>query len=146
MLYQLSYSRNFVCHDCTPDLPHYINKVVSRKNRRHRLPGIVKACLVGEDGFEPPKSRDSRFTVCPIWPLWNSPDFLNARQIPGFALLEALFVEERAASEMTSLMRALSASRYEDCRLHMSFALNPHESKLSCGFMSKSNFNAVQSR
>ena len=30
-------------------------------------------CFVGEDGFEPPKSRDSRFTVCPIWPLWNSP-------------------------------------------------------------------------
>ena len=29
--------------------------------------------FVGEDGFEPPKSRDSRFTVCPIWPLWNSP-------------------------------------------------------------------------
>ena len=28
---------------------------------------------VGADGFEPPKSRDSRFTVCPIWPLWNTP-------------------------------------------------------------------------
>ena len=22
------------------------------------------------DGFEPPKARASRFTVCPIWPLW----------------------------------------------------------------------------
>ncbi len=28
---------------------------------------------VGADGFEPPKSKDSRFTVCPIWPLWNTP-------------------------------------------------------------------------
>ena len=28
---------------------------------------------VGEDGFEPPKSKDNRFTVCPIWPLWYSP-------------------------------------------------------------------------
>ena len=28
---------------------------------------------VGKDGFEPPKSKDSRFTVCPIWPLWNLP-------------------------------------------------------------------------
>ena len=31
--------------------------------------------LVGADGFEPPKSKDSRFTVCPIWPLWKTPIF-----------------------------------------------------------------------
>ena len=30
---------------------------------------------VGADGFEPPKSKDSRFTVCPIWPLWKTPLF-----------------------------------------------------------------------
>ena len=29
---------------------------------------------VGKDGFEPPKSKDSRFTVCPIWPLWYLPN------------------------------------------------------------------------
>ena len=29
--------------------------------------------LVGGDGFEPPKSKDNRFTVCPIWPLWKPP-------------------------------------------------------------------------
>ena len=29
--------------------------------------------FVGKDGFEPPKSKDSRFTVCPIWPLWYLP-------------------------------------------------------------------------
>ena len=29
---------------------------------------------VGTDGFEPPKVKTSRFTVCPIWPLWNMPD------------------------------------------------------------------------
>ena len=28
---------------------------------------------VGGDGFEPPKSKDDRFTVCPIWPLWKPP-------------------------------------------------------------------------
>ena len=28
---------------------------------------------VGGDGFEPPKSKDNRFTVCPIWPLWKPP-------------------------------------------------------------------------
>ena len=32
--------------------------------------------VVGADGFEPPKSKDSRFTVCPIWPLWNTPGYL----------------------------------------------------------------------
>ena len=30
---------------------------------------------VGADGFEPPKVKTSRFTVCPIWPLWNTPNF-----------------------------------------------------------------------
>ena len=29
--------------------------------------------FVGKEGFEPPKSKDSRFTVCPIWPLWYLP-------------------------------------------------------------------------
>ena len=28
---------------------------------------------MGDDGFEPPKSNDNRFTVCSIWPLWKSP-------------------------------------------------------------------------
>ena len=31
--------------------------------------------FVGADGFEPPKVKTSRFTVCPIWPLWNTPNF-----------------------------------------------------------------------
>ena len=31
------------------------------------------ALLVGKEGFEPPKSYDSRFTVCPSWPLWYFP-------------------------------------------------------------------------
>ena len=32
---------------------------------------------VGSDGFEPPKVKTSRFTVCPIWPLWYSPKILS---------------------------------------------------------------------
>ncbi len=28
--------------------------------------------LVEEGGFGPPKSKDNRFTVCPLWPLGNS--------------------------------------------------------------------------
>ena len=32
---------------------------------------------VGGDGFEPPKSKDNRFTVCPIWPLWKPPKFCS---------------------------------------------------------------------
>ncbi len=29
--------------------------------------------LVGEDGFGPSKLNSNRFTVCPLWPLGNSP-------------------------------------------------------------------------
>ena len=31
--------------------------------------------LVGAGGFEPPKLKSNRFTVCPIWPLWNAPNY-----------------------------------------------------------------------
>ena len=34
---------------------------------------------VGKDGFEPPKAKASRFTVCPIWPLWNLPSLFLRR-------------------------------------------------------------------
>ena len=37
---------------------------------------VCVGLLVGEDGFEPPKVKTSRFTVCPIWPLWYSPKIL----------------------------------------------------------------------
>ena len=36
-------------------------------------------CLVGADGFEPPKVKTSRFTVCPIWPLWNTPNVIISK-------------------------------------------------------------------
>ena len=37
--------------------------------------------LVGAGGFEPPKLKSSRFTVCPHWPLGNTPiySFLQSR-------------------------------------------------------------------
>ena len=37
------------------------------------LPLIFLCKKVGADGFEPPKTYVSRFTVCPIWPLWYTP-------------------------------------------------------------------------
>ena len=39
-------------------------------------PACGRSCFwgVGRGGFEPPKSCDSRFTVCPSWPLWYLPN------------------------------------------------------------------------
>jgi len=40
---------------------------------------------VGRRGFEPLKSKDSGFTVRPIWPLWNLPPIikkLNGANLP----------------------------------------------------------------
>ena len=39
------------------------------------MPAFAKATAgdVGRRGFEPLKSKDSGFTVRPIWPLWNLP-------------------------------------------------------------------------
>ena len=45
---------------------------ITFKIKFHNAP--QKICkMVGDDGFEPPKSNDNRFTVCSIWPLWKSP-------------------------------------------------------------------------
>ena len=45
---------------------------------------------VGKDGFEPPKSKDSRFTVCPIWPLWYLPNLLSKNNSFSASFLEPL--------------------------------------------------------
>ena len=52
-----------------PELPRPL--LPNRKGKEQTA--IVCSFVVGKDGFEPPKSKDSRFTVCPIWPLWNLP-------------------------------------------------------------------------
>ena len=52
-------------------------------------------CKVGRGGFEPPKSKDNRFTVCPSWPLWYLPAFQFLKELP--LLLKAkscLFLRE----------------------------------------------------
>ena len=36
---------------------------------------------VGRDGFEPPKVKTSRFTVCPIWPLWYLPGLIGKKRL-----------------------------------------------------------------
>ena len=61
MLYQLSYFRNF-------------RFSAGLRFRPFGGGGDGPADYVGGDGFEPPKSKDSRFTVCPIWPLWYPPE------------------------------------------------------------------------
>ena len=55
---------------------------------------------VGGDGFEPPKSKDNRFTVCPIWPLWKPPVFIEhpAFQPPWRASLDDCFRLSSAGS------------------------------------------------
>ena len=52
----------------------------TRRKRKIRTPlqseiGSDFSCLVGAGGFEPPKLKSSRFTVCPHWPLGNTPRF-----------------------------------------------------------------------
>ena len=49
---------------------HFLKEVYINKKNKDAI-----CFLVGADGFEPPKSKDSRFTVCPIWPLWKTPIF-----------------------------------------------------------------------
>gem|GEM_PF-286804 len=54
---------------------HYTKKFSFSPQDLARIPLIPFWGLVGSDGFEPPKRLRSRFTVCPIWPLWKLPKF-----------------------------------------------------------------------
>ena len=64
MLYQLSYFRK--------NKPHQSSFLCPQETLQ---PQPVRQ--VGRDGFEPPKAYASRFTVCPIWPLWYLPNIFN---------------------------------------------------------------------
>ena len=58
-------------------------KKTAHEMKRERK--IMSENVVGEGGFEPPKLKSNRFTVCPLWPLGNSPltysDILPAKPI-----------------------------------------------------------------
>ena len=56
---------------------------------------IQDSYIVGADGFEPPKSKDSRFTVCPIWPLWKTPvvSFCAAKVVIYFDKTKSPFLK-----------------------------------------------------
>ncbi len=54
--------------------------------------------FVGTDGFEPPKAYASRFTVCPIWPLWYIPFSLFFQLIVSpkeFAKVDVFFISAK---------------------------------------------------
>ena len=59
---------------------------------------LLPQFFVGKDGFEPPKSKDSRFTVCPIWPLWYLP-FCTLKSISILSL--SSFVSQLRCKDTT---------------------------------------------
>ena len=56
----------------TPPLRRFANFQIKQKLQ---YPVRILEFLVGAGGFEPPKLKSSRFTVCPHWPLGNTPIF-----------------------------------------------------------------------
>ena len=59
---------------------------------------------VGADGFEPPKSKDSRFTVCPIWPLWKTPVSKASAKVHIFFQTAKCFAEKSYFKEKVCLV------------------------------------------
>ena len=75
VLYRLSYFRMFFEHSVLSAAPQH--KQASAFGS-HLIPQVrLPFPEVGGDGFEPPKSKDNRFTVCPIWPLWKPPSMFS---------------------------------------------------------------------
>lgn len=66
-------------------------KIVSKiKETANRLQMPIYSCflLVEGDGFEPSKSIDNRFTVCPLWPLGNPSVLTIYGDLEGFRTLD----------------------------------------------------------
>ena len=70
MLYQLSYFRKIFDFAALSDCTRHSSSELGSALVGTTIPLVF---LVGKDGFEPPKAYASRFTVCPIWPLWYLP-------------------------------------------------------------------------
>ena len=76
MLYQLSYFRKNI-----PYQSHPFPRAVFRRHPGPSNSNRHSVFLVGSDGFEPPKAYASRFTVCPIWPLWYLPLLFSREEL-----------------------------------------------------------------
>ena len=72
---------------------------------------LLPQFFVGKDGFEPPKSKDSRFTVCPIWPLWYLP-FCTLKSISILSL-----------SSFVSQLRCKDTTIFVNSKQNLSFLL-----------------------
>ena len=59
---------------CCSNPPAFVS-FTRTQNKKLQRSSYVEAFLVGAGGFEPPKLKSSRFTVCPHWPLGNTPRF-----------------------------------------------------------------------
>ena len=82
------------------------------QNKKLQRNSYVEAFLVGAGGFEPPKLKSSRFTVCPHWPLGNTPIFFS-QSVPDCLYILPLprgFVKFFAANYFAG-MRAASSQK-----------------------------------
>ena len=82
MLYQLSYFRKIFDFAALSGCTRHSSSELGSALVGTTIPLVF---LVGKDGFEPPKAYASRFTVCPIWPLWYLPlSFLRCKDTTNF--------------------------------------------------------------
>ena len=85
-------------------------KVITKQKLQY--PVRILEFLVGAGGFEPPKLKSSRFTVCPHWPLGNTPIFFS-QSVPDCLYILPLprgFVKFFAANYFAG-MRAASSQK-----------------------------------
>ena len=69
-----------------------------QKNKKLWRNQYARAFLVGAGGFEPPKLKSSRFTVCPHWPLGNTPKSILSRKPTAYIFYHHVCVLSTAFS------------------------------------------------
>ncbi len=68
---------------------------------------LMKPSLVGEAGFEPAKAYATRFTVWPLWPLGNSPNF-NSDDVQLYLILA--FRQEVVTTTESNFLTTISTN------------------------------------
>ena len=86
---------------------------------------LTHVSKVGRGGFEPPKSYDSRFTVCPSWPLWYLPNYIfrictliRCVVLLSYMRITIRFITKYVSSQIVSFSIALKSRADGGIRTH----------------------------
>ena len=101
--------------------------------------------MVGRGGFEPPQSRDGRFTVCSLQPLGHLPIQFSKMPLTRLELVTSPLPRECSTSEPQGLLLIQANSRQQESNLqptvYKTVALPLSYAGVTCLILLRTKFN-----